>query len=62
MRLYYAGPSPYARKVRVVIAEKGLDAKIDLQAINPYEDTTELRAVNPLCKVPCLVLGDGSAL
>lgn len=62
MRLFYASTSPYARKVRVVIAEKGLEARVDGRACSPFDDVPELKAVNPLNKVPCLALDDGSVL
>ena len=62
MRLFYAGTSPYARKVRVVIAEKGLEAQVDGHLCSPFDDVPELKAVNPLNKVPCLALDDGTAL
>ena len=62
MKLIYAGPSPYSRKVRVVIAEKGLGDAIQLVACNPFEDASELRAANPLGKVPVLMLDDGTTL
>lgn len=62
MKLIYAGPSPYSRKVRVVIAEKGLGDEIQFTACNPFEDAPDLRAANPLGKVPVLVLDDGTVL
>ncbi len=62
MRLYYAGASPYARKVRVVIAEKGLDHRVEAVRCNPFDDPAELKAANPLIKVPSLVIDDGAVL
>ncbi len=62
MKLFYSPTSPYARKVRIVAAEKGLDDRIELVPCNPFEDADELRRVNPLGKVPCLMLDDGTAL
>ncbi len=62
MLLLSAGTSPYARKVRIVVAEKGLESRIDEQACSPFDSTPELLAVNPLSKIPCLVLDDGTAL
>jgi len=62
MELFYADLSPYARKVRVVVAEKGLDERVTLTAVNPYEAPERLHAANPLCKVPTLVTDDGGAL
>jgi glutathione S-transferase len=62
MELFYADLSPYARKVRVVIEEKGLSDRVTLTPINPYEIPEALSSANPLCKVPTLVLDDGRAL
>jgi glutathione S-transferase len=62
LKLYYSTVSPYARKVRVVIAEKGLEDHIVQQSCLPFERPADLVAVNPLSKVPCLVLEDGTAL
>ncbi len=62
MRLFHANTSPYARKVRVVIAEKGLEGRIEGQTCSPFDDVPELKAVNPLNKIPCLALDDGTAL
>ena len=62
MKLIYANPSPYSRKVRMVIAEKGLGDEIEFVASNPFEDAPDIRAANPLGKVPVLILNDGAAL
>jgi glutathione S-transferase len=62
LKLFYASVSPYARKVRVLIAEKGIENRITLQSCLPFEKPAELIALNPLSKVPCLVLEDGTAL
>jgi glutathione S-transferase len=61
MKLFYAPPSPFARKARITIRELGL-SNIDEIAVNPFEMPAELVAANPLSKVPTLVLDDGSAL
>ena len=62
MELFYADLSPFARKVRAVIEEKGLARRVTLTAVNPYEAPERLHAANPLCKVPTLVTDDGTAL
>lgn len=61
MKLIFAQASPYARKVRVAIAEKNLNG-IEQVAANPFDLPADLVAANPLSKVPALVLDDGSAL
>lgn len=64
MKLLFAAPSPFARKVRVAAAELGLDGAIEPveMATKPVDTPAELAAVNPLGKIPALVLDDGSAL
>ncbi|CAG2151849.1 putative GST-like protein YibF [compost metagenome] len=60
MKLYASHTSPYARKVRVVLAEK----KVDYQMIeeNVWSPETTIGQFNPLGKVPCLVMEDGGAV
>jgi len=60
MKLIYANASPYARKVRIVLAEKKLDYQLVIE--NPWVPETTIGASNPLGKVPCLVLEGGEAL
>jgi len=62
MQLFHSSSSPYARKARVVLREKGLAGKITETECNPYGDPAELRAHNPVGKVPTLVLDDGYPL
>src|SRR5690606_317649 len=59
---YYPATSPYARKVRIAALEKGLGDRITLHALDPLQDPPELLAANPLAKVPCLLLDDGTVL
>jgi glutathione S-transferase len=54
MRLVVAAPSPFARKARIALLEKGLAHEIVVQ--NPWQ--AEI-ADNPLGKVPVLYLGEG---
>lgn len=60
MKLLYTLNSPYARKVRVVVAIK----KITLQqeAIVLASPDCNITQYNPLGKVPTLILDDGSSL
>lgn len=60
MKLYFNKPSPYARKVRVVVHEKGLAEAIDWREADPWLDPPELVAASPLGKVPALVADDGT--
>jgi glutathione S-transferase len=61
MKLYYSKTSPYARKVLLTFWELGLDKAVEYVVTNPATDEA-LRASNPLCKVPTLLLDDGTAL
>lgn len=60
MRLLGSGPSPYTRKVRIVLAEKKIDCDFETVDVNPSENP--VNALNPLGKVPTLVLDDGATL
>ena len=55
MKLFSSNASPYARKVRVVIAEKNLGSLVEEVVVDIYADPAELLAANPLGKVPALV-------
>ncbi len=60
MKLIGSVTSPYVRKARVVLAEKKLDYVFELE--NVWAAETQISASNPLGKVPCLVMEDGSAM
>src|ERR1700752_2771714 len=60
MRLIGSLTSPYVRKVRIVLAEKKLDYKLELE--NPWGPDSRVGEANPLNKVPCLVMEGGEAL
>jgi glutathione S-transferase len=60
MKLIGSLTSPYVRKVRVVMAEKKLDYKLELEDV--WADNTGIGTFNPLGKVPCLVMEDGGAV
>lgn len=63
MKLLQSPTSPYARKVRMTVIEKGLATRVTMEAANPAGAEAEtLRKANPLGKVPCLVLDDGTSL
>ena len=59
MRLIRAAPSPYARKVRIALAEKQL--RFELVTEVPWNQDTSLPRFNPLEKLPVLVLDDGTS-
>src|SRR5213075_2778848 len=60
MKLLASLASPYTRKVRVVLDEKKIECELDLVDVNPVDNP--VNAVNPLGKVPTLVLDDGATL
>ena len=60
MKLIGSLTSPYVRKVRIMLAEKKIDAKWEEE--NVWSDATQIGRSNPLGKVPCLVLDDGEAI
>lgn len=62
MELLCSATSPYVRKVRVVLREKGLIDATTETMVDPHADPSALRRHNPLGKVPTLVLADATAL
>jgi glutathione S-transferase len=60
MKLIGSVTSPYVRKVRVVLAEKKLDYTFELE--NVWSAETVIHLSNPLGKVPCLIMEDGSPM
>ena len=60
MKLYASQTSPYARKVRVVMAEKKIDYQ--MVEVDVWSPDTTISQFNPLGKVPCLVMEDGGAI
>jgi len=63
MKFYDCKPAPSPRRVRVFMAEKGIEiptVQVDLR--NGEHLTQEFRMVNPHCTVPVLELDDGARL
>jgi len=60
MKLIASLTSPYARKVRIALAEKKIEC--DLIEQSPWSSETTVPSYNPLGKVPVLVLDDGTTL
>jgi len=58
MRLYFSPASPFARKCRILIREKGMLDRVEEQRTDPLGDA-ELRRINPLAQVPVLVDDEG---
>lgn len=64
MKLYTAARAPNPRRVRWVMAEKGIEGveMIDYALHLQEHRNDELRAVSPMLQVPTLVLDDGTAI
>lgn len=62
MKLFLNTASPYARLIRVLLAETGLDSETTLTYVDPWASPPDLLAANPAGKIPALVLDDGTAL
>jgi glutathione S-transferase len=60
MKLIGSLASPYVRKVRIVMAEKRLDYKLELEDV--WASASSITEANPLGKVPCLVMEGGEAV
>ena len=63
MKFYDCATAPSPRRVRIFIAEKGVDVdtvQVDLAAGEQFSDA--FRRLNPDCVVPVLELDDGTCL
>ncbi len=63
MKLYDAGRAPNPRRTRIFLAEKGINVpseQVDMMAMQ--HKTPEYAAINPLQRMPALVLDDGSVI
>jgi glutathione S-transferase len=54
--------SPFGRKVRIAIELLGLAERVTLQSADTLDESDTLRQQNPLGKMPCLLLSDGTAI
>lgn len=60
LQLIGSHASPYTRKVRVVLAEKNIPFEFTIGDV--MADDSPIFQFNPLGKIPCLVLEDGTPL
>lgn len=60
MKLISSPTTPFGRKVRIVLLEKKIPFELELDV--PWVPDTRVGEVNPLGKVPVLVLKDGETL
>ena len=59
-KLISATPSPYARKVRIALIEKGIPFELITEV--PWNSTTATPRYNPLEKLPVLIPDEGEAV
>lgn len=63
LRLYQSSASPNSRRVRIYLAERGIDAELIAVDLGTKEQFSEAYvAINPRRVVPTLVLEDGTAI
>lgn len=63
MKLYDGGRAPNPRRVQIFLAEKGIalpTVQVDINKLEQYSD--EFVRLNPMKRVPVLVLEDGTAI
>ena len=60
MKLLSSPFSPYGRKVRIAVAIKGVQDRIEMQAVDT--ETPVINRANPLGKIPALVIDEGTAI
>lgn len=61
MKFWSSPTSPYVRKIRILIIEKGLQNAIEEEQVktNAFDSHAGLLAANPLARIPALMLEDG---
>jgi len=59
-QLYHTNLSPFCRKIRMLLKEKGLEFELVLE--NPWDRKLDLFALNPAGEVPVLVEEDGTII
>jgi glutathione S-transferase len=63
MKLYDGGRAPNPRRVRIFLAEKGISVPTEQVDLGSLQQRTEAyAAINPLQRVPALVLDDGTVI
>lgn len=63
MKLYDAKGAPNPRRTRIFLAEKGIEIPTEQVDINAKQHkSAEFTAINPLQRIPALVLDDGTVL
>lgn len=64
MKLFWSSRSPFVRKVMIAAHETGLASRIACErtVVAPTKPNADVMRLNPLNKLPTLVLDDGAAL
>jgi glutathione S-transferase len=63
MKLYDGGRAPNPRRVRIFLAEKGITVATEQVDLGKLQQRTEAyTAINPMQRVPALVLDDGTVI
>jgi glutathione S-transferase len=63
MKLYDGGRAPNPRRVRIFLAEKGIDIPLEPVDLGALEHKSEsFTALNPLQRLPVLTLDDGTVI
>jgi len=62
MKLYITPGSPYARMVRIVILEKGLESRVEIILAQTRLADSPYYCINPSGRVPYLIRDDGVGL
>ncbi|GAA0549112.1 glutathione S-transferase [Rhizomicrobium palustre] len=62
MKLYSNPASPFARKARIIVRELNLTKVVEEVNIDTRNPPPDFRSINPLGKIPVLVLKDGSTI
>jgi glutathione S-transferase len=60
MKLLTSPNSPYGRKVRIAMAMKGLEDRIEVETVDT--ETPAINKANPLGKIPALVVEEDTAI
>lgn len=60
MKLIGSLTCPYVRKIRIILAEKHISHDFDIDI--PWNTNTHVAYLNPLGKVPVLIMNDGKTL
>lgn len=62
MILRFSPSSPFVRKVRIAVSLLGFDKEVTMERADTTDPNDSLRKINPLGKIPVLIVDDGSAI